>query len=112
MASAPQGRLGRNREEETHSQGAVGGGLIRGSRKLKRCGGVGRVRTGPQGEGEVLYWKGEAEVRRGSVGLVKGQAELSSPGDGAPPYAGPWRRYEVKMDLELQYTESRAGKSE
>ena len=40
------------------------------------------MRTRPQGEGEVLYWKREAEVRGGSVGLVKGQAELSSPVDG------------------------------
>lgn len=57
-----------------------------------RCGRAGRPESGPQGEGEVLYWRGEAEVSRRSVGSVKGQAELSSPGDAPPPHAGPWRR--------------------
>lgn len=44
-----------------------------------RCGRAGWLKPGPQGVGEVRYWRGEAELRGGSVGSVKGQAELASP---------------------------------
>lgn len=37
----------------------------------------------PQGAGEVLYWRGEAELSDGSVGSAKGQAELASPCEGS-----------------------------
>lgn len=62
------------------------------------------MESGPQGEEEVLYWNFEAVVSSGSVGSVIDHAELSFPGDGSLPQAGPWRRYEVKMNLAVQYT--------
>lgn len=39
--------------------------------------------SGPQGAGEVLYWRGEAELSDGSIGSSKDQAELASPCEGS-----------------------------
>lgn len=39
-----------------------------------RCGRASRLRPGPQGVGEVRYWRGEAEMSGGSVVSLKGQA--------------------------------------
>lgn len=69
---------------------------------MGELGELGELESGPRGEGEVLYRRGEAEVSGGSVGSVKGQDELFSPGEARPPHAGPCRRNEMKMDSAVQ----------
>lgn len=67
-----------------------------------RCGRARSLKPEPQGEGEVCYfvcyWRGEAELSGGSVGLVKGHAELTSPEGCSLPYTEPCRRQEVKLE--------------
>lgn len=103
MASAPQGRLaeaGRG-EGGGQSQGRFGGWINQGKLRRWRCGIAGRLESGPQGEEEVLYLKGEREVSCRSVGSVRGPAELSSVRH-LPQGPG---RYKVEMDLAVQNTD-------
>lgn len=66
-------------------------------------GGVGELgdwSQGPRVRGRFFIGEVKRRWAGGSVGSVKGQADLSSPGDGPPPHAGPCRR---KMDLAVKY---------
>lgn len=87
----------RGREGERRRRARLREDLVEKLRRW-RCGRARTLKPGPQGEGEVCYWRGEAELSGGSVGLFKGHAELTSPEGCSPPYTGPCRRQEVKLE--------------